>query len=119
MKRPKQPSSEIRDICARRDGLRCARCGKSLEGVSVSLHHRRLRSHPFDALHEPANLIWLCGSGTTDCHGWVHAHPTEAYRLGYLVHAYELPEDVPIYHKRYGWALLDNDGGVTRLFNRH
>lgn len=32
-----------------------------------------------------SNLVLLCGSGTTGCHGEVHAHPTESYATGWMV----------------------------------
>lgn len=56
----------------------------------------------------------LCGSGTTGCHGWVHGHPREAYRLGLLVHSWHEPATVPVFG-RQGWALLDGDGKATAM----
>lgn len=53
-----------------------------------------------------ANGIGLCGSGTTGCHGWVHAHPAESYRLGYLVHSWDDPEDIPL----PGYAVMPTGG---------
>lgn len=79
-----------------RDGFRCVRCGRSIYGCMYSIHHRRMRSHAWSGLNKPENLITLCGSGTTGCHGWVHAHPAEAYETGYLVHAYDYPENIPL-----------------------
>ena len=105
------PTLQTREVCGRRDNARCVRCGRSLVGVPASLHHRRLRSHPFPGLHQPANLIWLDGSGSTGCHGWVHAHPAEAYRLGYMVHMSDDPASTPILRYDGKWVLLDNEGG--------
>lgn len=75
-----------------------------------SIHHREPRSHPFDRLHQPENLLQLCGSGTTGCHGWVHAHPARAYRLGYLVHTGKDPATIPVYYRTGGWQQLNKDG---------
>lgn len=75
-----------------------------------SIHHREPRSHPFDRLHQPENLLQLCGSGTTGCHGWVHAHPARAYRLGYLVHTGKDPATIPVYYRTGGWQQLHADG---------
>lgn len=75
-----------------------------------SIHHREPRSHPFDRLHQPENLLQLCGSGTTGCHGWVHAHPARAYRLGYLVHTGKDPATIPVYYRTGGWQQLNPDG---------
>lgn len=83
-----KPTDETRRIVQRRDRYRCAMCDRETGShwSGDSIHHREPRSHPFDRLHQPENLLQLCGSGTTGCHGWVHAHPARAYRLGYLVH---------------------------------
>jgi hypothetical protein len=47
-------------------------------GFPVSVHHRRPRmmggSRNESTYIKPANLIVLCGSGTTGCHGWVESN---------------------------------------------
>lgn len=69
---------------------------------------------PFPGLHSPANLIHLCGSGTTGCHGWVHNHPKTAMEYGWIVSMGEdHPETVPVWDAHRGWLLLDNQGGYT------
>lgn len=110
--RSRQPSAETREACLRRDDWRCARCGAPLNGIAFSLHHRRLRSHPFAGLHKPSNLVCLCGSGTTGCHGWVHANPELAYSHGYLVHAWDDPRKVPVDHYKWGKCYLWSDGTI-------
>ena len=109
-----QPSKEVCAIVDRRDGWCCARCGASLECTGGSRHHRKLRGHcRKDERHTPANIVLLCGSGTTGCHGWVHAHPALAYEAGWLVHSYEDPRKIPVRHRRYGVVLLADDGGTV------
>lgn len=56
----------------------------------------------------------LCGSGTTGCHGWTHAHPAAAYGAGLMVrrHAITACEDVPMRTWR-GWMTLGADGAFT------
>lgn len=111
-----QPSRTVCDMVDRRDGFRCVRCGGPLTGWDGgSRHHRRPRSHPWPGLHEAANLIDLCGSGTTGCHGWVHAHPAEAYRYGLLVHSWREPSEVPVPSRRWGWVWLSDDGTARPL----
>ena len=61
---------------------RCARCGKDVTYIQSSIQHRKARgmggtNDP--SINSPANLIVLCGSGTTGCHG--HHHP-DAPNLG-------------------------------------
>lgn len=54
----------------------CALCGNT--GV-LSLHH--ILKHPRDDVE--ANLVMLCGSGTTGCHGQIEAHDHRTlYALG-------------------------------------
>ena len=81
-------------------------------GHAGSRHHRRMRSHPWPGLHEPSNLILVCGSGTTGCHGLIHSHPQFAYAQGWLLHSWEdQPAAVPINTFAHGWILLDDQGG--------
>ena len=119
MSRPTPAQCRIVD---ERDGRCCSVCGMSLTGVPASRHHRLMRSHESDPkrLHRASNLIDVCGSGTTGCHGWIHAHPDTAYRLGLLVHAWEDPEKTPMlrYAGMLGesqWVLLDDQGDVTAV----
>lgn len=110
------PTRETHRLTARRDHYRCLRCGNELDHIwsGHSLHHRHMRSHPFPGLHSPANLIHLCGSGTTGCHGWVHNHPETAMEYGWIVSMGEdHPETVPVWDAHRGWLLLDNQGGYT------
>ena len=73
-----------------RDGRRCVRCGRSLYAVGGSRHHRKLRSQCTRVeKHQVQNLILLCGSGTTGCHGFVHMHPTIAYENGWCVKSFQ------------------------------
>jgi hypothetical protein len=42
-----------------------------------------------------ANLLVLCGSGTTGCHGWVESNRASARDLGLLVSQWDTPDDIP------------------------
>lgn len=107
-----KPTDETRRTVQRRDRYRCAICDRETGShwSGDSIHHREPRSHPFDRLHQPENLLQLCGSGTTGCHGWVHAHPARAYRLGYFVHTGKDPATIPVYYRTGGWQQLNKDG---------
>jgi hypothetical protein len=48
-------------------------------GRAAHTHHRKMRSHGLD--NSPANLAKVC----LECHAWAHAHPTAAYKAGWLV----------------------------------
>jgi hypothetical protein len=85
------PTPATTDLVDERESYRCARCGSPIQGGSR--HHRKLRRF---GDHTAANLILLCGSGTTGCHGWVHSHVANSYETGYLVHSWDDPTEVPI-----------------------
>lgn len=113
-----QPSAATCRIVDRRDGFKCLICnGKESDGWSgYSRHHRLMRSHPWPGLHEPENLLDVCGSGTTGCHGRIHAHPGLAYRMGWLVHDWvEDPGEVPVKTAAHGWVFLEHDGTMRPL----
>lgn len=114
------PSEETRALCLKRDRYECVRCGQPLDTnwSGHSLHHRRLRSHPFPGLHQPSNLICLCGSGTTGCHGWVHNHIKRAREYGWILPmTCQRPDLAPLWSARHGWILID-DHGNTHLTDR-
>lgn len=59
----------------------------------------------------PSNLLTLCGSGTTGCHGWVEGHPEWAKAQGWSVSVYERDHvaTIPVWTWR-GWVHLRADG---------
>lgn len=61
-------------------------------------------------IHSPANLLLLCGSGTTGCHGWVESNRAEARDLGLLLYRAQDPVQIPV-QLRYGTTRLRDDGG--------
>lgn len=119
MARKTDPTPATVELVWIRDNGSCARCCRGLSrpdrGRSWSVHHRRPRGVGGTSLawvNLPANLVLLCGSGVTGCHGWVESHRGEAIELGWLVSrlGYLLAEDIPVqYHD--GLYRLDDDGG--------
>lgn len=97
------PRREIADkegweILRRAKGGPCRLCNT---GFGVSLHHLVPRSLGGDDL--PWNLVSLCGSGTTGCHGLVEAR--DPVTLAKLRAALEEPEIAYIAGKK-GLAFL-------------
>lgn len=104
------PSKETCRMVDDRDGRRCVRCGRSLYAVNGSRHHRKLRSQCTRVeKHQVQNLILLCGSGTTGCHGFVHMHPTIAYENGWCVKSFQDQLEVPV-RTWHGLVYLTTDG---------
>lgn len=111
MSNPSRLTCQLVDL---RDESRCVRCGRWLPGTPASRHHRKRRSQASRGeVHSPANLILLCGTGTTGCHGWVHAHPAQAREHGWLLRSTDDPTRIPLLSDVHGWILLDDKGGWT------
>jgi hypothetical protein len=72
-----------------------------------SLHHRLPRSRGTD--NSAANLVLLCGSGTTGCHGEVESQRNVAYLAGLLLRTGQDPASEPV-KLRDGWHYLDSAG---------
>lgn len=87
----------VRQRVLERDEYLCRRCWVSIYGRTYSIHHRRLRSRGGD--NTLANLVTLCGNGTQGCHGWIHANPRMASRLGWIVSTWANPANVPIRYR--------------------
>lgn len=103
---------QVRETVLARDNLACARCGCSIYLHGYSIHHRRPRGMGGSKRPEtdlPANLLTLCGSGTTGCHGWVERNRGDALSAGFLLRQNQDPEEVPVQTIR-GRVLLTNDG---------
>lgn len=103
-----------------RDGYRCIRCSVPIEGErgsDWSLQHRRPRglggTRRLDA-NSPSNLISLCGSATTGCHGHVESYRAEAYTAGWLVSIHADPANVPVLVDHGSrWVYLDSEGSYA------
>lgn len=81
-------SEETRATVLRRDGYRCLRCFESVMFTTGSIHHRKPRGMGGSRdprINDLRNLVTLCGSGTTGCHGHIEANRAEAYADGWLL----------------------------------
>ena len=78
-------------VLARARGF-CERCG--VPSHDLALHHRKLKSR--GGKDEVANLVAVCHK----CHNLgthsIHLRPKEATEKGWMVSAYQNPEDVPV-----------------------
>lgn len=73
-----KPRARIKDSLVLRtlhlEWRECALCGKTGQ---LSLHH--INKHPRDDVR--GNLVMVCGSGTTGCHGRIEAHDQQTMWL--------------------------------------
>lgn len=99
--------ARVSRVVLARDNEQCVRC--FVRGSNI--HHRQMRSQADKlSVHWPSNLIVLCGSGTTGCHGYIHANPEEAYLKGWLVKSYDVPHMKPVLYFAGGYRQLLPDG---------
>lgn len=97
----------------------CEICGRRIFDrddrpiAEYSIHHRRARGmggRSGPEINSPANLLLLCGSGVTGCHGYVESHRAEAYTNGWLIRADHNPAHVPVLLEGNDLYLHDDHG---------
>jgi len=113
------PTAAVRDLVMKRDGFACVRCGQSTIGRPHSVQHRKARQSggTSDPLaNSPSNLILLCGTGSTMCHGEVTANlDRHDLAAGYRLESWQDPErESVLYVSEYGsgqnaWLLPDGE----------
>jgi hypothetical protein len=106
----------VKGRCEDYDGhLQCeVRINGVCLGTGTNYQHRKNRSQCSKAERwMPSNGLYVCGSGTTGCHGYIHAHPTESYEWGWSVKQANDPRLVPVlallHHPQS--IVLHDDGG--------
>jgi hypothetical protein len=101
--------SQGRTLLYRRSGRICELCGRR---PATNAHHRRAPGRHWD-VH---NLLDLCGSGTTGCHGWVTEHAKLAREFGWVVRGRHDPLWTPaVICGR--WRFLSLDGRYVQVRN--
>ena len=118
-RRVKQSPAEVKTaykVATDRNNGTCEVCHRQ----PGNRHHRQGR----DAFNTtPANLLLACGSGTTGCHGDIHANVARSRDRGLIVPDWAIPAEYPVLLWRRGdhgvmhavWVLLDDHGGVTPI----
>jgi hypothetical protein len=105
---------KIRQIVIDRADQKCELCYGPLH--QMSLHHRRPRGmggSKVPWIHDPENLLALCGSGTTGCHGKVESYRERAYEFGWLVRYSMTPKDAPFADLHGNWWLLQGNTKIS------
>jgi hypothetical protein len=91
---------------------RCEVCGMPVapdRWPGFSRHHRLPRGRGGE--NRLSNLLLLCGSGTTGCHGLLESQRVLAYANGWLVHTGEDPAGIPVDLAAHGQPLYLTDDG--------
>lgn len=123
MTRAKGPTATQRRIVADRAGYRCEVCGRVLALAPAerpdwvqahSFHHRQPRGmggSRAPGRHAAHQLLLVCGSGTTGCHGLIESQRALAYSHGWLVKHPIDPATVPVtVYGQFAPVLLTADG---------
>lgn len=120
MARNTGPTPAQRRAVIERDGGRCVCCGKQVADpdtgepwLQYSLQHRQARGMGGTKraeVNDWSNLIVMCGTGTTGCHGKAEHDPRWAAAMGYRVSSWEDPAEVPVHHVTLGVAMITSAG---------
>lgn len=98
--------AKVRSALRRRADDCCEKCG--LRYANNAHHRKNLSQGGEDTL---SNLMLLCGSGTTGCHGWITEHPKESYREGWSVRRGDDPASKRVLY-RGTYVMLDDLGAL-------
>lgn len=96
----------VRKQVLARAGGACELCGR---GDANNVHHRRPRGMGgtrLEWVNEPPNLLFVCGSGTTGCHGFLESNRLQAYEMGWLLRMGMMADQVPFTDLAGRWWLL-------------
>lgn len=111
------PDGNTRTSILLRAQFRCEVCGDPLTGPKgMSIHHRkprRMGGTRDKAINSPANLMAVCGSGTTGCHGHLESRREWAIAHGYIVPSWDNPADTPVIIDGMGSVYLHPEGGYS------
>lgn len=114
------PSAHAREMVVNRASYLCERCLNPISGPG-SVHHRRPRrmgGTKRTDVNSPANLMLLCGSGTTGCHGWIESHRTEAIDNGIILYDRDDPTEHPFRDMGGRWWQLTDEGNKNLTYPR-
>ena len=107
------PTPTMRAAVMKRADNCCERCGQSIVNIPGSIHHRSARRMGGrKGANTLTNLVLLCGTGTTGCHGEIESYRQKAKAAGWIVSSWESPETVPLITTHGDRFLLDDDRRV-------
>jgi hypothetical protein len=101
------PASARRAVYAR-DNRQCQACGISIASGWYSVQHRHARGT--GGANALSNLVLLCGSAVTGCHGKCEKRDFRMRERGFWVNSWDDPSDIPILTWDSRLVFLANDG---------
>ena len=108
------PSSSVVEAILERAQYSCEACGSLVgdrRGEDWSVQHRlprRMGGTRWRGVNLPSNLMILCGSAVTGCHGFAESKRAAALAAGWLLSSNPDPTTTPaLVCKR--WVLLTNE----------
>lgn len=110
-------SNKVRDIVIQRASDSCEICGRDKDFIGYSIHHRRPRGMGGTkraSTNDPRNLLLLCGSGVTGCHGLVESQRSHALACGWIVPQVVEPYRIPVNIVARGPVFLTITGEYSK-----
>lgn len=109
------PDDETRELVLARAGYRCESCGWGIGSGwrGYSMQHRIARGMGGtlrEWINWASNLVVLCGSATTCCHGLAEARSPLMNERGFWLKSEQIPADTPIRSFSQGWVQLTDTG---------
>lgn len=108
------PDRATTETLIARAGGRCEICDRPLTVFDDwSRHHRlprRMGGTRVVWINDVSNLLFVCGTGVTGCHGRIESNRAIAYDMGWLLRAGEHPAEVPCHITTLGAVYLTSDG---------
>lgn len=106
------PTPAVRETVYQRANYCCELCYQPVT-ERASIHHRRPRrmggTRRTDS-NQAMNLLLLCGSGVTGCHGRVETQRAKALQTGVILYDRDNPAEHPFQDMHGNWWLLEANG---------
>lgn len=112
------PASAVVELCLARAQYGCEFCGEMMgdrRSVDWSVHHRmprRMGGTKSTGINRPSNLMIVCGSGSTGCHGVIESCRAASMAAGWLLRAGEDPLARPVVVDAWRRLVTLDDAGA-------
>lgn len=104
------PTTKTRQSVIDRSGGWCEACNRA---APMSIHHRmprKMGGTSIEWINKSENLLALCGSGVTGCHGRIESNRAVSYDRGLLLRVGMNPWATPFMDDDRRWWLITKLG---------